>query len=202
MTYIGELISIGVAGIIGFTLLLYMREGTAPLREALHDRKGLSAAIATTVFGPFVGVGFSLMAVQYTGAGTASTLMAMTPIIILLPSYWLFHEKSDGCEEGFYQEDEARKQESEAFRTDDDYGIRRGFHREGEDDGRHTPHIHRPLTTYFLGAKIRTLFEISKHFSFFLCCFKNISYLCSKECVYEDFAGLYRCDKETFSRVA
>lgn len=82
-----------VAGIIGFTLLLYMREGTAPLREALHDRKGLSAAIATTVFGPFVGVGFSLMAVQYTGAGTASTLMAMTPIIILLPSYWLFHEK-------------------------------------------------------------------------------------------------------------
>ncbi len=82
-----------VAGIIGFTLLLYMREGTAPLREALHDRKGLSAAIATTVFGPFVGVGFSLMAVQYTGAGIASTLMAMTPIIILLPSYWLFHEK-------------------------------------------------------------------------------------------------------------
>ena len=36
---------------------------------------------------------FSLMAVQYTAAGTASTLMAMTPIIILLPSYWLFHEK-------------------------------------------------------------------------------------------------------------
>ena len=41
---------------------------------------------------PF-GVGFSLMAVQYTGAGIASTLMAMTPIIIILPSYWLFHEK-------------------------------------------------------------------------------------------------------------
>jgi drug/metabolite transporter (DMT)-like permease len=33
------------------------------------------------------------MAVQYTAAGIASTLMAMTPIIILLPSYWLFHEK-------------------------------------------------------------------------------------------------------------
>ena len=38
-------------------------------------------------------IGFSLMAVQYTAAGIASTLMAMTPIIILLPSYWLFHEK-------------------------------------------------------------------------------------------------------------
>ena len=82
-----------VAGIIGFTLLMYFRKGMAPLREALHDRKGLIAATATTIFGPFVGVGFSLMAVQYTGAGIASTLMAMTPIIIILPSYWLFHEK-------------------------------------------------------------------------------------------------------------
>ena len=82
-----------VAGIIGFTLLLYVREGIAPLRDALHDRKGLTVATATTVFGPFVGVGFSLMAVQFTAAGIASTLMAMTPIIILLPSYWLFHEQ-------------------------------------------------------------------------------------------------------------
>ena len=82
-----------IAGIIGFTLLLYYRNGMAPLREAMHDRKGLTVATATTIFGPFVGVGFSLMAVQYTAAGIASTLMAMTPIIILLPSYWLFHEK-------------------------------------------------------------------------------------------------------------
>lgn len=82
-----------VAGIIGFTLLLYFRDGMAPLRDAMHDKKGLSVAAATTIFGPFVGVGFSLMAVQYTAAGIASTLMAMTPIIILLPSYWIFHEK-------------------------------------------------------------------------------------------------------------
>ena len=82
-----------VAGIIGFSLLLWYRDGMEPLREALHDKKGLSVATATTIFGPFIGVGFSLMAVQYTAAGIASTLMAMTPIIILLPSYWLFHEK-------------------------------------------------------------------------------------------------------------
>lgn len=82
-----------VAGIIGFTLLLYFRDGIGPLREAMHDKKGLYVATATTIFGPFVGVGFSLMAVQYTAAGIASTLMAMTPIIIILPAYWLFHEK-------------------------------------------------------------------------------------------------------------
>ena len=82
-----------VAGVVGFLLLLYYREGFRPLREAMHDRKGLSAATATTIFGPFAGVGFSLMAVQYTSAGIASTLMALTPIIIILPSYWLFHQK-------------------------------------------------------------------------------------------------------------
>lgn len=82
-----------IAGIVGFTVLLYFREGFSPLRDALHDRKGLSVATATTIFGPFVGVAFSLMALQYTAAGIASTLMAMTPIIILLPSYWLFHTK-------------------------------------------------------------------------------------------------------------
>ena len=82
-----------VAGIIGFLILHYFRDGMGQLRDAMHDRKGLSVAIATTIFGPFVGVGFSLMAVQYTAAGIASTLMAMTPIIIILPSYWLFHEK-------------------------------------------------------------------------------------------------------------
>ena len=82
-----------IAGVIGFSLLHWLRDGMAPLRQALYDHKGLTAAIATTVFGPFVGVGFSLMAVQYTAAGIASTLMAMTPIIIILPSYWLFHER-------------------------------------------------------------------------------------------------------------
>ena len=82
-----------IAGIIGFSILLYFREGFKRLREALHDRKGMTVATATTIFGPFVGVGFSLMAVQYTSAGIASTLMALTPIIIILPSYWLFRQR-------------------------------------------------------------------------------------------------------------
>ena len=80
------------AGLIGFTLLLYFREGFQPLREAFHDSKGMTIATATTIFGPFVGVGLSLMAVQYTSAGIASTLMALTPVIIILPSYLLFRQ--------------------------------------------------------------------------------------------------------------
>ena len=81
-----------IAGLIGFTILLYYKEGFSSLKHALKDKISITTATTTTIFGPFVGVGFSLMAVQYTGAGIASTLMALTPIIIILPSYWLFHQ--------------------------------------------------------------------------------------------------------------
>ncbi len=81
-----------IAGTIGFALLMAFREGFKPLQRGMHDRKGLIAAVATTIFGPFVGVGASLLAVQYTAAGIASTLMALTPIIIILPAWWLFKQ--------------------------------------------------------------------------------------------------------------
>ncbi len=39
-----------------------------------------------SLFGPVVGVSLSLMAVRYTDAGIASTLMALTPVLILFPA--------------------------------------------------------------------------------------------------------------------
>ena len=81
-----------IAGTIGFTLLMAVREGFAPLSKGVRDRKGVTTALLTTIFGPFVGVGASLLAVQYTAAGIASTLMALTPIIIILPAWWLFKQ--------------------------------------------------------------------------------------------------------------
>ena len=81
-----------VSGTIGFAVLMAFREGFQPLLHGIGDRKGMAAAVATTIFGPFVGVGASLLAVQYTAAGIASTLMALTPIIIILPAWWLFKQ--------------------------------------------------------------------------------------------------------------
>jgi len=81
-----------VAGTIGFTVLMAFREGFKPLVKGARDRAGIITAVATTIFGPFIGVGASLLAVQYTAAGIASTLMALTPIIIILPAYWIFKQ--------------------------------------------------------------------------------------------------------------
>lgn len=81
-----------VAGLICFSLWLVMRGELPRLRHSIHDHRGLLAMVAAVFSGPFIGVGFSLMAVNYVEAGIASTIMAMTPIIILLPSRWLFHQ--------------------------------------------------------------------------------------------------------------
>ena len=81
-----------IAGLICFSAWLVARGHTGQMRTSLSEHRGLLAMVITVFSGPFIGVGFSLMAVQYTAAGIASTIMAMTPIIILLPSRWLFHQ--------------------------------------------------------------------------------------------------------------
>ena len=81
-----------LAGVLCFTLCLFWRRETKQLVESRHDHKGLLAMLCAVFVGPFFGVSLSLMAVQYTAAGIASTLMALTPIMILLPSKWLFRQ--------------------------------------------------------------------------------------------------------------
>ncbi len=82
----------GIIGIAGFlAVLVYTHHSKAFLRS-FRDSHAMAAATGGTVFGPFLGVSFSLMAVQYTTAGVASTLMALTPIIILLPSRIFFRQ--------------------------------------------------------------------------------------------------------------
>jgi drug/metabolite transporter (DMT)-like permease len=81
-----------IAGLVGFSILMIFNKSFGRFRNSFHDGKIMAAVVATTIFGPFVGVAFSLMAVQYTAAGIASTLMALTPIIILVPSRYMFHQ--------------------------------------------------------------------------------------------------------------
>ena len=82
-----------LTGMAGFFVLMAV-SGTLPkLREAVRNRTGMKFTALTTLFGPFVGVSLSLMAVQYARAGIASTLMALTPVLILLPYAVIYKQK-------------------------------------------------------------------------------------------------------------
>jgi len=79
-------------GVVGFFLIILLtRQGKQFLR-AFTDKRAMAGTSLGSFFGPFIGVSFSLMAVQYTETGVASTLMALTPILILLPSQLLLKQ--------------------------------------------------------------------------------------------------------------
>lgn len=81
-----------ITGLIGFSIWTVLKGQVQQLCSAVHDRRAMLFALAATVTGPFVGVSLSLMATQYTSTGIAQTIMATTPVLIILPSYIFFKQ--------------------------------------------------------------------------------------------------------------
>jgi len=82
-----------LAGIAGFAVLVTVMGRWKNIRSALSNREGMKSLSLGSFFGPFLGVSFSLVAVKFTEAGIASTIMAMVPIFIIAPAVILYKEK-------------------------------------------------------------------------------------------------------------
>ena len=82
-----------VTGAVGFLCVMGIQRQFHTLATSVRDRKGMNAALWATITGPFIGVSLSLMAVQYTEAGIASTLMALTPVLIIWPAHIFFGQQ-------------------------------------------------------------------------------------------------------------
>ena len=82
-----------LTGMVGFFVLMALMRKLPELRAAMKNGAGMKYTGLTTLFGPFIGVSLSLMAVQYARAGIASTLMALTPVLILFPYALIYKQK-------------------------------------------------------------------------------------------------------------
>jgi drug/metabolite transporter (DMT)-like permease len=82
-----------IAGIIGVIVLITLLGKWVSVRSALMNRKAMIPITIGAFFGPFLGVSFSLLAIQHTSTGIASTIMALVPIFIIPPSILLFKHK-------------------------------------------------------------------------------------------------------------
>jgi drug/metabolite transporter (DMT)-like permease len=82
-----------IMGIIGLIILITLLGKWQPVRIALSERRAMIHITIGSFFGPFLGVSFSLIAIQYTTTGVASTIMALVPIFIIPPSIWFFKHK-------------------------------------------------------------------------------------------------------------
>jgi len=63
------------------------------IRTLRNDHIADLAIFGGAFAGPFLGVWLSLIAVQSVRVGIASTLMAMTPVLLLPLVHWIYHEK-------------------------------------------------------------------------------------------------------------
>lgn len=82
-----------IAGIIGFTILISILGRWKNVFNAFKNKSAMTGISIGSVFGPFLGVSFSLVAIKYTSTGIASTLMSIVPVLIILPSVVIFKQK-------------------------------------------------------------------------------------------------------------
>jgi drug/metabolite transporter (DMT)-like permease len=82
-----------IAGIVGYTSLVTILSRWNYVLKAITNREGMLLTGLGALFGPFLGVSFSLIAVKYTEAGIASTIMALVPVFIIAPAVILFRQK-------------------------------------------------------------------------------------------------------------
>lgn len=82
-----------LVGIVGFLIVISAMRRWGKVRDSFHDVRGLSLTSLGAFFGPFIGVGLSLVALQHIPVGVAATLMSTMPVFILAPSVLVFKER-------------------------------------------------------------------------------------------------------------
>jgi drug/metabolite transporter (DMT)-like permease len=71
--------------IIGFAIVsLFLKRGNK-IKNILLNTEGLKFTAYGALVGPFIGVSLSLFALQRVNAGIVSTLIGLTPILIIIP---------------------------------------------------------------------------------------------------------------------
>ena len=81
------------AGIIGFALVFTLARRWRTVAGAVRDAGAMRRVSLGAFFGPFLGVSLGLYAAQNTSAGIASTIMALVPVLIIVPSVFVFKER-------------------------------------------------------------------------------------------------------------
>jgi len=82
-----------IVSIFGFVIIISMLKRWKNVSGTFKNKPALRGIILGSVFGPFLGVSFSLLAVQNTNTGIASTIMAIVPVLIILPAVILYKQK-------------------------------------------------------------------------------------------------------------
>lgn len=81
-----------IAGVIGFTFVISVFRKWFAVGKAFKNINAIKLITIGAILGPFLGVSLSLVAVKYTATGIASTVMSISPILILPATYLLYKQ--------------------------------------------------------------------------------------------------------------
>ena len=81
------------AALIGYAIISIFYKRGEGIKKTLKSPAGLKYTAAGAVFGPFLGVVLSLIALQRVSTGIVSTLMGLAPIVIIIPEILIFKKK-------------------------------------------------------------------------------------------------------------
>jgi drug/metabolite transporter (DMT)-like permease len=82
-----------LAGFAGFALVFTVIGWWPNVTAAFRDRGAIARTGLGAFFGPFLGVSLSLVAVQHTATGVASTIMALLPVLVIPPAVLVNKER-------------------------------------------------------------------------------------------------------------
>ncbi|HAH58192.1 MAG TPA: EamA family transporter [Bacteroidales bacterium] len=82
-----------LTGVAGFLIVITVYGSWKSVKYAFTQTKALKHLTIGAFFGPFLGVSFSLLAIQYTSSGVASSIMSIVPVLIIAPSVFMMKEK-------------------------------------------------------------------------------------------------------------
>lgn len=88
----GTVIRMAVAAVGLWTVSLFRKDIFEAARK-LRDGRGALFTACGAVFGPFLGVWLSLLAVKYAKVGIAAALMSLPPVLLIPLGRWIFHDK-------------------------------------------------------------------------------------------------------------
>lgn len=89
----GTLVRMLAAALVMWLITILRRQAGETFSRMRDHPKAFRYILAGSVTGPFLGVTFSLIAVQNTAVGIASTLMALPPVLLLPVGRTVFHEQ-------------------------------------------------------------------------------------------------------------
>jgi drug/metabolite transporter (DMT)-like permease len=82
-----------IAAVVGFCIVITVGKRWKEIFASFQDKIAIRNIAIGSFFGPFLGVSFSLLAVQHTATGIVSTITSISPILIIPASIMIFKEK-------------------------------------------------------------------------------------------------------------